>query len=117
MKKTKSKKSHGKRKPIAIKIEKPAAEKGHQILIKRKGHAQLYDERKVYSSCYFACRNAHLEKEESEAICDKVTREITKKVLEARVLSSEDIFRMLVNELKKHNEDASFLYETHRDLC
>ena len=117
MKKTKKTKPSTKRKTGVIRIEKQKAEPGRQILIKRQGHSQLYDERKVYGSCYFACRNAHLEKEEAESIADKVTNAITRRVLESSLLSSDDIFRMIVEELKNYNEDASFLYETHRDLC
>lgn len=85
-------------------------------IAKRKGHTELYDERKVYGSCYFSCRNAHLSEQESEEICKKVSASITKWVRTKKVVSSNDIFRMLIHELKKHNEDAAFLYETHRDI-
>lgn len=85
-------------------------------IVKRKGHTELYDERKVYGSCFFACRNAHLSKEEAEEICNKVCAAITKWIKHQKVVSSNDIFNNLMLELKKHNEDASFLYETHRDI-
>ncbi|MBI2102080.1 hypothetical protein HYT53_05720 [Candidatus Woesearchaeota archaeon] len=85
-------------------------------IVKRKGHTELYDERKVYGSCFFACRNAHLSVQESEGICNKVTASVTKWVKTHKIVSSSDIFRALIQELKKHNEDAAFLYETHRDI-
>ncbi|MBS3100731.1 hypothetical protein J4204_01210 [Candidatus Woesearchaeota archaeon] len=85
-------------------------------IVKRKGHAELYDERKVYGSCYFSCRNAHLSEKESEEICKKVSTAITKWVKKHKTVSSNEIFRTLIKELKKHNEDAAFLYETHRDI-
>ena len=85
-------------------------------VVKRKGHTELYDERKVYGSCYFACRNAHLSEKEAEEICNKVCATITKLVNKQKIVSSSDIFRILIEELKKHNEDATFLYETHRDI-
>ena len=85
-------------------------------IVKRKGHTELYDERKVYGSCYFSCRNAHLSEQESEGICKKVSAEITKWAKKQKVVSSNEIFKKLIEELKKHNEDASFLYETHRDI-
>ena len=85
-------------------------------IVKRKGHAELYDERKVYGSCYFSCRNAHLSEKEAEEICKKVSAAITKWVKKQKVVSSNDIFKLLIQELKKHNEDAAFLYETHRDI-
>ena len=85
-------------------------------IVKRKGHTELYDERKVYGSCYFACRNAHLSEKESEKICSEVSKEITKWINKKKIVSSQDIFRILIQELKKHNGDAAFLYETHRDI-
>ena len=85
-------------------------------IVKRKGHTEIYDERKVYGSCYFACRNAHLSEKEAEEICRKVSEVMTKWVKKQKVVSSNDIFKTLIQELKKHNEDAAFLYETHRDI-
>ena len=85
-------------------------------IVKRKGHTELYDERKVYGSCYFACRNAHLSEKEAEEICKKVSAGIKSWVKKQKVVSSNEIFKKLIEELKKHNEDAAFLYETHRDI-
>ena len=85
-------------------------------IVKRAGHAEFYDERKVYGSCYFACRNAHLSEKEAEEICNKVAAAVTKWVKRHKIVSSNEIFRILIQELKKHNEDAAFLYETHRDI-
>ena len=85
-------------------------------IVKRKGHTELYDERKVYGSCFFACRNAHLSEKGSEEICNKIRAAVTKAVNKKKVVSSSEIFRFLIKELKKYNEDAAFLYETHRDV-
>lgn len=97
-------------------IIKSSKEKTELKIVKRKGHTELYDERKVYGSCYFACRNAHLSEKESEEICRKVSKETTKWMNRQKIVSSQDIFRILIQELKKHNGDAAFLYETHRDV-
>ena len=85
-------------------------------IVKRRGHTEIYDERKVYGSCFFACRNAHLSEKEAEEICKKVSAAITKWIKTKKSVSSNDIFKILIQELKKHNEDAAFLYETHRDI-
>ena len=97
-------------------IMKKTAGKTILQIVKRAGHTELYDERKVYGSCFFACRNAHLSEKEAEEICNKVCAAVTKWVKAKKIVSSNDIFRILIKELKKHNEDASFLYETHRDV-
>lgn len=98
------------------KIIKKTKDRTELKIVKRKGHTEVYDEKKVYGSCYFACRNAHLSEQEAEVICSKVTKAVTQWVNKKRVVSSNDIFRILIEELKKHNEDAAFLYETHRDI-
>ncbi len=98
------------------KIIKRTKDKTVLHIVKRKGHTELYDERKVYGSCFFACRNAHLSEQESEEICNKVCSAVTKLVNKKKIVSSNDIFKFLIGELKKHNEDAAFLYETHRDI-
>ena len=98
------------------KIIKKTKDKTELQIVKRAGHTELYDERKVYGSCFFACRNAHLSEQEAEEICKKVAAALTKWVKAKKIVSSNDIFRILIQELKKHNEDASFLYETHRDV-
>ena len=98
------------------KIIKKTKDKTKLRIIKRKKHTEIYDERKVYGSCYFACRNAHLSEGGAEEICNKVAASVTKWVNRQKVVSSNDIFRILIEELKKHNEDAAFLYQTHRDI-
>ena len=98
------------------KVIKRTKDKTALQIVKRKGHTELYDERKVYGSCFFACRNAQLSEKEAEEICNKVCKAITKWIKKQKVVSSNEIFRILIQELKKHNEDAAFLYETHRDI-
>ena len=98
------------------KIIKRTKDKTILQIVKRKGHTELYDERKVYGSCFFACRNAHLSEKEAEEICRKASAAITKWIKKQKIVYSGDIFKKLIEELKKHNEDAAFLYETHRDI-
>ncbi len=98
------------------KAEKPIKESTVIAIVKRRGHHENYDERKVYGSAYFACRNAHLNEVDSEGISEKVSAEITKIVKAKKIISSDYIFWLVGEELKKYNEDAAFLYETHRDI-
>ena len=98
------------------KITKKPKDKAELRIVKKEGHSELYDERKVYGSCYFACRNSHLSEQESEEICNKVCMAINELANSKKIMSSDDIFMALIEELKKYNEDAAFLYETHRDL-
>ena len=98
------------------KIIKKSKERTELKIVKRKGHTELYDERKVYGSCFFSCRNAHLSQQEAEKICSKVSAAVTKWAKKEKIILSNDIFEVLIKELKKYDEDAAFLYETHRDI-
>ena len=98
------------------KVIKKSRQKTEIMIVKRKGHTELYDERKVYASCYFACRNAHIDEPKSEKICMNVCTSVTKAINKKRVVTSDEIFKCLADELRKHDEDAAFLYETHRDI-
>ena len=88
----------------------------NHVIVKRKGHTEAFDERKVYGSCYFACRNSHLSEKESEEISGKVSALVAKWAKKQKSFSSADIFRKLIGELNKYNKDAAFMYETHRDI-
>jgi len=99
-----------------MKVIKKSKDRTELQIVKRRGHTEVYDERKIYGSCFFACRNAHLSEKEAEEICKKVSAAVTKWIKIKKVVSSNDIFKALTQELKRHNEDAAFLYETHRDI-
>ncbi|OGF82257.1 hypothetical protein A3B18_02850 [Candidatus Giovannonibacteria bacterium RIFCSPLOWO2_01_FULL_46_13] len=87
-------------------------------IIKRRGHKEAYDERKVYGSVYSASLNAHLDKMNAEKIAEKVSCEITEWIAaETEQVSSEKIFRKAIELIKNENKDVSFMYETHRDLA
>lgn len=87
-------------------------------IIKRRGHKQLYDERKVYASVYSSCLNAHLTKIEAEEIAAKVTLEISQWIAyEREAISSDKIFKKVIEVMKEHDRDSAFMYETHRDLA
>jgi transcriptional regulator NrdR family protein len=84
--------------------------------IKRRGHEEKFDERKVYASCYAACLSAGIEHIESEKICEKVSRDVKKWIKEKTRTSSDQIFKKTKTLMKKYDKKASFMYETHRDI-
>ena len=47
-------------------------------IVKRGGHEEHFDERKVYASCFAACLNVHMNKIEAEECAEKVTKDIKK---------------------------------------
>ena len=85
-------------------------------IVKRKGHSEEFDERKVYASCYAACLSSHVPHMDAEKICEKVSKEIKAWARKKKVVSSNDIFKKVAAAIKRHNENAAFMYETHRDI-
>ena len=85
-------------------------------IVKRRGHTESYDNKKVYASCYFACRSSHMKEIPAEKIAAKVTNSVSREVLKKGVLTSDEIFKLVAKELRKHDEDSAFMYETHRDI-
>ena len=85
-------------------------------IVKRKGHAEEFDERKVYASCYAACLSSHVPHMEAEKICENVSKEIKTWAKKKKQVDSSEIFQKVTVALKKHNKDAAFMYETHRDI-
>lgn len=85
-------------------------------IVKRKGHREEFDERKLYASIFAACLSAHVKHEEAESIANLVCREIKKWIEEKEEVTSDQIFKKAGEELKHLNKEASFMYLTHRDI-
>jgi len=85
-------------------------------IVKRRGHKEPFDEKKIYASCYAACLSAHLNHVEAEKICAKVAGEIQKWVAAKDEVTSHEIFLQTAKTIKKHHREAAFMYATHRDI-
>ena len=85
-------------------------------IIKRHGNKEMFDERKVYASCYAACISTHLSKKEAEIICEKVAKDIKSWVKNKKDVSSTQIFKQTIKLMKSYDKNAAFMYETHRDI-
>ena len=86
------------------------------MIVKRKGHVEKYDEKKVYASCYFACKTVEMDNKKCESICDKIVEATTAWARKQDPLTSDMIFSFIGKELTKHDKDAAFMFSTHRDV-
>ncbi len=86
------------------------------LVVKRKGHKEDFDIKKGYASVYSACRNVHMSEQDAEAIADKVSKEIEAQLKNKNEVGSNEIFKLTTQVLKNHNQEAAFMYETHRDV-
>ncbi len=85
-------------------------------VVKRRGHAEAYDVRKVYGSVLVACLGSHVKEKQAEKIAMDVSDYITKLVEKSHTITAHEIFYEVTKRMKKHHADAAFMYETHRDL-
>ena len=85
-------------------------------IVKRKGHKEMFDDRKIYASCYAASISAHLSKKEAEVICEKVAKEIKTWIKTKKDVTSTQIFKHVIKLMKSYDKNAAFMYETHRDV-
>ena len=83
------------------------------IVVKRKGHTEKFDERKVYGSVYAACSSAHY----GENLCEKNAEEITSKIRKfirnKKSIESAQIRNKIAELLKRKNKELAFFYEQH----
>lgn len=85
-------------------------------IVKRKGHKERYDERKVYASIFAACMSLRMSDEEAETISHIVSEGVSKEFGNVHEISAHAIHKFVSDSLKKHNKDVAYMYETHRDI-
>ena len=85
-------------------------------IVKRKGHSEEFDEKKVYGSVYAACMAGDLHEKGCEKMAGKISKQIKKWADKKKSIDSKEIFGLAVRLLKKENKEVAFLYETHRDV-
>lgn len=83
------------------------------IIVKRKGHREKFDEKKVYGSVYAACASAHYDEMRCEKTAEELTKKIKKFVKNKKEVQSTGLRRRIEKELKKKNEELAFFYEQH----
>ncbi len=85
-------------------------------IVKRKGHTEKFNPGKIHRSCYRACVGSHLTRNEAKKICDAVTAAAKRWIRKKHIVTSIQIHKFVAKELRKHNKEVAFMYETHRDV-
>ena len=89
-------------------------------IVKRRGHTQKFDERKVYASCYAAYLGAHskyADHVKAEKICAKVCTDVKKWIRNKKKITSDGLFKQIGKTIRKYDKHTAFMYETHRDIA
>jgi transcriptional regulator NrdR family protein len=82
-------------------------------IVKRKGHTEKFDEKKVYASVYAACTSAHYHETECESVADEITGKIKKMLHGKKSVNSGSIRKEVAKLLHKKDKDLAFFYEFH----
>ena len=89
-----------------------------RIVVKRHGHAQGFDEKKVYASVYSAALNSHFTEEESENLANKILEKVLEWINDKTHVSSGEIKKQIIENLNlMKEEDVAHMYESHLDIC
>ena len=93
--------------------KKKEGQKCRKCIVKRKGHTEEFDEKKVYGSVYAACASAHYGEADCEKTADSVTKAIKKFAKSKKSMQSSKIREKINAELKKKDKELAFFYEQH----
>ena len=78
-------------------------------VVKRRGHKQKFDERKLYASIYAACLLEHMDEEKCEKMANHVTKKVKNDLKRKSVIESDTIFRLVIKHLVKKDKEAAYI--------
>lgn len=87
------------------------------FVVKRQGHAENFDEKKLYSSIYASALNAHKEDLEAEFIAKGATNHIKDWMKMNPTVKAHKIKLEIIKFLKKEDNGVAIMYEHHRNIC
>lgn len=85
-------------------------------IVKRKGHKEKFDEKKLYGSVYGACMVSDMGEGKCEEVAGFVTKTVKNKLKKKKEVDSTEISKLAEASLRKKNKEAAFMYKTHRDI-
>ena len=85
-------------------------------IIKKKGHTEHFEIKKVELSIYKAGLNAALTKEEATRLTKKMVKSLKQWIKNKKNITSNQLSMTITKLLKKEDDNAAFMYETHKDI-
>ena len=84
-------------------------------IVKRKGHTEPYDNRKLYASIYAACLSVRATEGEAELVAAQVVNDFEAWLDKKHEVTAADIRRIAAKHLTAYNENAGLIYSNHRE--
>lgn len=86
-------------------------------IVKRAGHNEPFDERKLYASIYSACLAVQVSQPEAENLAEQVVTAVKHATSHDYRLTSHRLKVEAAKALGYYHPNASYLYQHHHDLC
>ncbi len=86
------------------------------LIVKRKGHTEKFDQRKLYASVYAACTTLRMSEEEAELISLKVMQNVIDQLQNQNEVNSSTIYEKAHQELESFHPEAAYMYANHYDI-
>ena len=88
----------------------------NKTVVKRAGHSEDFDERKLYASVYSSLVALRHTDQEAELVAEKVVAYVKNWLGKKEEVTSQDLLHKAANILISYNEDAAYLYQHHRSI-
>lgn len=88
------------------------------LVINSDGAKEEFQDEKLYDSAYYAALEAELSEEKANDLAEKVVWEVKSWISdhEHQIFSTQEVREKAMEVMKRENEDAAFMYETHLKL-
>ena len=83
-------------------------------IVKRAGHTEPYDQKKVYAAVFAACLAVREPAGSSELVANKVMKDVNHWIQKKHEVTANDIRRQASKHLKAYNQDAAHMLLHHR---
>ncbi len=88
-----------------------------KLIVKRAGHNEQYDQRKLYASIFAACLAVREPAGSAELIASEVCKHVEAWLGDKHEVTSADIFRHAAKHLGVIQPDAGYIYSNHRNVA
>lgn len=85
-----------------------------QHIVKRSGHSETFDNRKLYASVYSACLSVHEHSGSAELIAKEICDDVEAWLADKAEVTSNDIRKRAGRILHDIQPDAAAVYTHHR---
>ncbi len=83
-------------------------------IVKRKGHAEPYDQRKLYASVYASCLTVRVHAGEAELVAERVVQDVESWLAKKHEVTANDLRVQASKHLSAYNTEAGWMFTHHR---